>query len=66
MERSDGVVSVNVRPSNVASGHHTCLIYSILILVIDKVDLDLGATGRNASASDRDKVIQGVKVIDLI
>ena len=43
-----------------------CLISYILLVVIYDMHLNLGVTGRNASASGRTKGIEGVKVLDLL
>ena len=60
------LVGVKVRPSHFDRGHHACLISFILFLVLYEMNLDLGVTRRNASASGRAKGIKGVEVINLI
>ena len=60
------VVSVKVRHSHSARGHYACLVYYVLIIVVDKMKLYLGVTRRNESAHVRAKIIEGVKVIDLL
>ena len=43
-----------------------CLVSPVFIIFVDEMNLDLGVTGKNASACGRGEIIEGVKFIDLI